>query len=276
MNDTDCVHFLQWALPHLRMRWPGFRKVRGQVCKRVQRRIDELGLPGADGYRDYLQASSDEWGVLDRACRVTISRFNRDRVVLDKVGSEVLPVLADAVLNTGKNALRAWSAGCAMGEEAYTLVLIWDQVGGRDYPRLDIHVTGSDIDELLLRRAARACYAYSSVKALPETWLKSAFGRHGDEYCLEPRLRKKAEFIRQDIRDRSTMDPFHIVFCRNLAFTYFENALQLEILDYLHGCLVHGGALVIGHHESLPAGFTGFEPWSTQKAIFRRVARANP
>ena len=79
MLDQDCVRFLQWVLPRLRMRWPGFRKVRRQVCRRLQHRMNELELPGADAYRDYLLGHADEWPVVEHACRVTVSRFNRDR-----------------------------------------------------------------------------------------------------------------------------------------------------------------------------------------------------
>ncbi len=270
MEDGKCIRFLQWLLPQLHMRWQGFRKVRKQVCKRIQRRISELELTDVDAYRQYLLTHADEWRILDHCCRVTVSRFNRDKVVLEHVRSEVLPGLAEMAIAAGDTTLRGWSAGCAMGEEAYSLILIWDKTVGNDYPQLDIGIVGSDIDELLLQRAARACYSYGSIRALPDSWLKSAFTQQNTEYCLEPRLRNKASFIRHDIRDRLTTGPFHIIFCRNMVFTYFDKALQHEMLDYIHHTLVDGGALVIGGHESLPDGFSGFEQWSKQRAIFRK------
>ena len=60
MKDSDCVHFLQWALPRLRLRWSGFRRVRRQVCKRIARRLRELELSDLDAYRDYLAAKPSE------------------------------------------------------------------------------------------------------------------------------------------------------------------------------------------------------------------------
>jgi chemotaxis protein methyltransferase CheR len=84
-------------------------------------------------------------------------------------------------------------------------------------------------------------------------------------------LRSKATFVRQDIRDRLNAGPFHIVFCRNMAFTYFDTALQREMLKHIRRCLVDGGALIIGGHESLPDGYSGFEQWSKQRAIFKKV-----
>jgi len=74
VTDAELVAFLQWARPRLRMRWKGFRKVRGQVKKRVARRLRELGLALAE-YRAHLEGHADEWAVLDGCCRISISRF---------------------------------------------------------------------------------------------------------------------------------------------------------------------------------------------------------
>jgi chemotaxis protein methyltransferase CheR len=79
-------------------------------------------------------------------------------------------------------------------------------------------------------------------------------------------------FIEQDIRQSLPPDAFHIIFCRNLAFTYFDNMLQLEVLENIHNCLVDGGALIIGGHESLPRGYSGFFQLSGQRAIFRKCS----
>jgi chemotaxis protein methyltransferase CheR len=263
---------LQLVLPQLHMRWPGFRRVRKQVCKRIQRRIHELELSDVHDYRQYLQTHTEEWTMLDYLCRVTVSRFYRDKVVLEHVRTEVLPELAQAAINADETTLRGWSAGCAMGEEAYSLALIWYMTVGLNFPQLAIQVTGSDIDEVLLQRAMRGCYSYGSVKALPETWLKSAFTQNKHEYCLESELRNKANFIKQDIREKLIKGPFHIVFCRNMAFTYFDIGLQLEMLQHIRDKLVDGGALIIGGHECLPEGFRGFEQWSKQRVIFRKLS----
>jgi len=78
-EDPQWTAFLQWALPQLRMRWSGFRKVRTQVHKRVHRRLQSLQLAGPDDYRSYLQQYPEEWRVLDTLCRISISRFCRDK-----------------------------------------------------------------------------------------------------------------------------------------------------------------------------------------------------
>ncbi|MCG6938082.1 MAG: chemotaxis protein CheR [Gammaproteobacteria bacterium] len=271
MEDDVCVRFLQWLLPRLRMRYPGFRKVRKQVCKRIQRHIKQLKLTDAKEYQHYLQTHPDEWLIVDKLCRVTISRFYRDKVVLEHISKEVLPVLAQAAVTSGETIIRGWSAGCAAGEEAYSLVLMWDRLVSNYFPELDIQVIATDIDPVMLGHAISACYTYSSIKALPEEWIDIAFSQQEDVFCLDSRLRNKVTFNEQDIRQSLPTNVFHIIFCRNLAFTYFDNSLQLEVLENIRDCLVDGGALIIGGHESLPGGYSGFCQWPGQRAIFQKL-----
>src|SRR3989304_6160796 len=95
MKDTDCVAFLQWALPRLGLRWPGYRRVRGQVCKRIDRRIQTLALSGPAADKVYLSEHATEWAALDALCSIPISRFYRDRAVFDALGEQILPELAE-------------------------------------------------------------------------------------------------------------------------------------------------------------------------------------
>ena len=106
MQDKECVQFLQWALPRLSLRWAGFRKVRRQVCKRIQRRIRTIGLADTNAYRKLLETDKEEWQVLDELCRITISRFFRDREVFDCLGAHVLPQLARDRIAAGDATLR--------------------------------------------------------------------------------------------------------------------------------------------------------------------------
>lgn len=114
MTDQECIEFLQWVAPRLRLRWPGFRKVRRQVQKRINRRLAELGLTGISDYQSYLENHPSEWSVLDSFCRISISQFYRDRDVFDRLRDETLPELARMVLRSkcqGSHLL--WtSSGC--------------------------------------------------------------------------------------------------------------------------------------------------------------------
>ncbi|UCG87869.1 MAG: chemotaxis protein CheR, partial [Gemmatimonadota bacterium] len=121
MRDNDCVAFLQWALPRMQLQWPGFRKVRRQVCKRISRRMQELGIASTAAYRSFLRSNPAEWRTLADLCRVTISRFYRDKAVFHTLASSVLPELMEQAESRGDEVLTAWSAGCGSGEEPYTV-----------------------------------------------------------------------------------------------------------------------------------------------------------
>ncbi|MGZ8692900.1 MAG: CheR family methyltransferase [Gaiellaceae bacterium] len=276
MRDADCVRFLQWALPRLRMGWRGFRNVRRQVCRRVDRRLRELGLSGVDAYREYLLANAQEWEKLDELCHVTISRFYRDRGVFEFLQRTVLPALVDQL--AGRGALEAWSAGCASGEEAYTLVLIWRLALARDFPNLSLRVLATDIDETMLHRARAAEYAESSLQDLPQEWRQTTFVKQDGLFRLEREFRSWVTVRRHDLRQVAPGGPFDVVLCRNVAFTYFDADLQSEVAARLAACTRPGGALVIGAHETLPEGTPGFEPWAAKLRVYRRseTARRQP
>jgi chemotaxis protein methyltransferase CheR len=254
--DRACITFLQWALPRMRMRWPGFRKVRGQVCKRISRRIADLGLSDPAAYRTYLESNEDEWRTLDSLCRITISRFYRDRGVFDNLSDIVLPRLA----KRARADVWCWSAGCASGEEAYTVRILWELRVAPFAQGKKLHMIGTDSDPVVLERARAAAYPASALEDLPPDLAEKAFERMGKTFALRPRFKEDIHFEGMDIRESMPEGPFDIILCRNLVFTYFEEALQREILRELSGRIEKGGVLVIGTHESLPEGDYGLEP----------------
>ncbi len=252
MKDTDCVRFLQWALPRMGMRWPGFRKVRRGVCKRVARRIKSLYLSDVEAYRSYLDSHPEEWATLDALSRVSISRFYRDKRVFKQLEELVLPPIAESALMHGETELRCWSCGCASGEEPYTISLIWNLCLQARFPSLALRVIATDSDPRLLARAHTACYPPSSVKELPKDWLDAAFDRTGNRYRLRRAYKGNVEFQQLDIREEGPEATFHLILCRNLAFTYFQEGLQKQTLEKIRNRLLPNGFFVIGAHERLP------------------------
>ncbi|MBI3778506.1 MAG: chemotaxis protein CheR [Gammaproteobacteria bacterium] len=260
MQDVECVEFLQWALPRLHRRWPGFRKVRRTACKRVSRRIQELKLSGTRTYREFLGRNPGEWSILDSLLPITISSFYRDKAVFDFLGQTVLGEIA-ANAAAREDTLRAWSIGCASGEEPYTLMLAWRLGAQASFPGLDLRILATDVDATVLDRARAACYSISSLGQLPATWREQAFTRDTDRYCLRAEFRTGIDFCLQDIRLALPPEMFHLILCRNLVFTYFDESTQRQILERLFTRLLSGGALIIGHREVLPPGTTGLAPW---------------
>jgi chemotaxis protein methyltransferase CheR len=142
-SDTECTAFLQRALPLRDLRWPGFRKVRRQVCKRLKRRMEQLGITDFTTYRARLESDPGEWLVFDECCHITISRFFRDRGVFEVLRKRVLPDIAARARREGR-AGRIRSAGCASGEEPYTLKILWDLEVMCSYPGVPVSILATE------------------------------------------------------------------------------------------------------------------------------------
>ena len=191
MRDAECVRFLQWALPRMGFRWSGFRKVRGQVCKRIGKRLSELHLDDVQAYRRFLADSEAEWQRLDELCRITISRFCRDRQVFETLATAVLPRVAHQAKADGLGAVEAWSAGCGAGEEPYSLTILAREQNTPPLARLPLRVLATDADAHQLSRARKAVYPASSLRELPPDLRRRAFEPlEADSFRLRLRYRR--------------------------------------------------------------------------------------
>jgi len=269
MRDDECVVFLQWALPELRLRWPGFRKVRRQVCKRLRGRLVELGLNTLDEYRNRLETDPAEWSRLDDLCHITISCFYRDKHVFDVLSAQIMPELG-RVASRKSRAVRCWCAGCASGEEVFTLKIIWDLEVQPTVARTRLELIGTDVEDAVLQRARRGCFSAGSLRESPSHWRERAFTRVGQLYCVRDVHREGITFLHQDIRSEFPPGPFDLILCRNLIFTYFEPELQRTLLNRMTPLLREGGYLVIGAHEQPPQVDHAFRPIVGCKEIYRR------
>jgi chemotaxis protein methyltransferase CheR len=268
IREGDCVELLQSVLPKLGLRWAAISRNRRQVCRRLKARIRSLGLPDPRAYAEYAERHPDEWAALEAMCSITISRFYRDRAVFDPLARDVLATLA-CELPIG-SPLRVWSAGCASGEEPYSIALIWELEVAARYPGRELQILATDRDPRLLERAAIGCYRRSSLRELPASWVERAFTNDGDCWCLDQTLRRCVTFQCQDLRQTLPDGPFDLILCRNLAFSYFEVAEQRALLARLIDRLGANRFLVLGLDEVLPDE-AGFERLPQSELIWRRV-----
>lgn len=217
-----------------------------------------------------LETHREEWSQLDAACRISISRFFRDRFVFDYLAAEILPKLAERAAPRGETELRAWSIGCAAGEEVYGMTILWRLELQPRFPGLAFRVLGTDADQSQLARAETACYPGGSLKAVPLHWRQAAFQEHAGSFCLRPEFRAGVTLRHQDIRRELPQDErFHLVLCRNLAFTYFAEKVQRQIASALRERLPPGGILVLGQRERLPPGVVGFAQLAANLQIYQ-------
>ena len=270
MADQALVAFLRSWPPQLGLRWPGYRKVRGLVGKRLKRRLAELGLSELSAYQDLLVRDPAERARLDAMCRIPISRFYRDRGTFDVICRRLLPGVASQATARGDDTVRCWSAGCASGEEPYTLAMAWCFCAKPEWPAIGFTVIATDVEPTMIERAKVACYNSSSLKELPPGWLERAFFRCGLLFCLRPEFRQNVCFQLVDIRQSMPDGSFDLILCRNLVFTYFDEALQGQLAGQLRDHLVPGGYLVLGGHEAVPAGTAGLVRLAPNLPVYRR------
>ena len=269
MNDEACIGFLQWALPHMHMRWPGFRKVRGQVCKRLGRRLEELNVSNLKNYRIYLENNPLEWHILDSMCRITISRFYRNKGVYDSLRAQIFPELIEnACLNSDKT-LSCWCIGAASGEEPYSLSLLWE-LSGLKKRGTALSILATEVDQHMINRARKGCYSAGSIRELPTKFKALAFTEGDAQFCLKEQYKNQVQFLQQDIRNEQPDSTFHLILCRNLVFTYFSVELQEKIAQQILLHLKPGGYLITGTHEVLPAHLQDLIPWGPAQRIYRK------
>jgi chemotaxis protein methyltransferase CheR len=90
-------------------------------------------------------------------------------------------------------------------------------------------------------------------------------------FCVRPEFRKGLEILRQDVRDEFPPGRFHVILCRHVVFTYFEETLQTEILDRMVARLEPGGILVAGKQEPLPGDYSGLSPLGPKIGVYQRI-----
>ncbi|MFY0583069.1 CheR family methyltransferase [Cystobacter fuscus] len=186
MTDAECRELLRWAAPRLGLREEGFRRVRAQVCKRVGRRMKALGLSGLDAYVARLEAEPAERAVLDALCRVTISRFYRDSALFDALLEPLLPQVLVSARARGECRLRVWSAGCASGEEPYSVSVLFRRGLAPRFPDFHLELVATDADASLLERARRGCYRRATLRELPAAWRHEPSPRSGTRTVCGP------------------------------------------------------------------------------------------
>lgn len=235
----------------------------------------ELHIADLAAYRARLEADPAEWRALDECCHITISRFFREKRVFEVLRSCVLPEIAARAGREGRIA-RIWSAGCASGEEPYTLKILWDLEAASSCPASTLpSIIATDADAAMLARAQKACFAAGSLRELPAPLIKQAFNRVGALYCVKPQYREGIGFLHQDLRTEAPARPFDLILCRYVAFTYFAPLLQRQVLLRLLDRLLPGGYLVIGGNERLPCDCAALLPLPGAAQIFEKAGNSS-
>jgi chemotaxis protein methyltransferase CheR len=225
-------------------------------------------------YRDYIAHHPAEWNAVAAACHIPISRFCRDRAVFDCLGSDVLPEIARHASAEGRNLVRAWSIGCASGEEPYSLSILWHLGPARAFPGIALEVLATDAAPHLIERARNGCYSRGSLREVPKDWVETAFCRKDGLHCVRSAFRQGVSFLDADLDGPLPKGPFDLVLCRNVILTYFALERRKPALRRISSVMPDGGYLVVGRKERLPESIKEFLALGDALPIYRLSQRA--
>ena len=243
--------------------------------KCMRRRIAvRMRAVGAHTYEDYLSVLDRAPDELDRlldALTINVTKFYRNRETWDRVSE----VIAPALLARREGRVRIWSAGCASGEESYTLAMLFAEAAQRAGQQGWVErfvIDATDIDRLSLERARTGRYPAVAFSETPATIVGRYCRTAGPEtYLVEERVRERVLVRRHDLtRDPAPRPPYDLIVCRNVII-YFDRPTQERLLLLFHDALEAGGFLVLGKVETIfgPAR-TKFDLVEPRDRIYRR------
>lgn len=237
------------------------------LVRRIERRMGLNQIERLAAYLKLLREDESELARLSKDLMIGVTGFFRDPEAFAVLERQVLHALiTEADPDT---TLRAWVAGCASGEEAYTLaMLLLDQIQIHDKP-LKLQIFASDIDEAALEIARAGIYPAGSVAELSAERMQRYFNRRDDErFEVRKALRESVLFAKQNLVADPPFSRLDLITCRNLLI-YLRPDVQEKLITLFHFALKPGGHLLLGSSEGVANGSALFEPVAKKWRLYR-------
>ena len=282
-------------LNYFGLTWDSYRKVRRGVKKRICRHMHELGCRTMREYFLALDQNKHAMQHCERLMTVSISRFFRDRGLWQALGNEVLPTIKGVkslILTNHRKVwtrvhikrfvkikdltpvrrVKVWSAGCACGEEVYSLKILWHTLSGRFQGLPELEIWATDMNPVYLNKARTGIYPRSSLKEVPEEFRALYFKPRAKEqtYAVAERLKNRIEWRGHNLLFDPPRTNFQLVFLRNSLLTYYEDELKIPVFHKVFDTLARSGFLIIGAHEKMLPGVRGLLPFGHHPCIFQK------
>jgi two-component system, chemotaxis family, CheB/CheR fusion protein len=245
---------------------------RSSIERRVSKRMGEVGISeGAyDEYTDYLELHGGEFAELFNTLLINVTGFFRDPQNWEHLAEHVLPQM---LANRPSDApLRVWCAGCASGEEPYTVAMVLARVMGDVAFRDRVKIYATDVDEEALDTARHGAYLPRQIEDVPPQALERFFERTDQRYVFRKDLRRCVIFGRNDLVQDAPISRIDLLVCRN-TLMYFTAETQSQILRRFHFALDDDGILLLGKSEMLITHGELFTPVDLKWRVFRKVIR---
>lgn len=240
---------------------------RTSLVRRVRRRMTQVGVDQFGDYMDLLQVNPEEFDALFNTILINVTDFFRDAEAWEHIRTDIVPTL---LAERGPDdPLRVWSAGCASGQEAYSLAMVLADVLGPERFRQRVKIYATDVDEEALAQARQATYSPAEVQNLTEEQLRKYFDLHGNRYVFRKDLRRSVIFGRNDLVQDAPISRIDLLVCRN-TLMYFNAETQGRVLGRFHFALAPRGLLFLGKAEMLLSHTRIFDPVDLKRRTFRR------
>jgi two-component system CheB/CheR fusion protein len=242
---------------------------RPTLVRRVQKRLTEVGIDSYEAYLDRLEADPEELTALFNTILINVSGFFRDPDTWALVAEQVVPSILE---RKGDGPVRVWCAGCASGEEVYTLTMLLCESMGEDAFRERVKIFATDVDEVDLEHARRGTYRADVLEDVPVELRERYFGPGEDRRTFRQDLRRCLIFGRNDLVQDAPISRVDLLTCRN-TLMYFNGDVQRAVVRRLHFALSPDGFIVLGRAETLLTHSELFRPFDAKQRIFTKITR---
>ncbi|MUH01636.1 hypothetical protein F7734_59045 [Scytonema sp. UIC 10036] len=215
--------------------------------RRIYYRMRQISIQSFREYKDYLEEHSEEVTHVFNALQISVTSFFRDKADWDYLSSQIVPEIIASKLPDED--IRVWSAGCAFGQETYTLAMILAESVGLQQFRQRVRIYGTDISEKALNQATRGSYLSDEVKNIPQSLLNRYFELANNYYVFRHDLRRSIIFQHHNIIHDTPIPRIDLLVCRN-TLIYFSQEAQTRTLVRFYFSLKESGFLFLGSSET--------------------------
>ncbi|MFO0141654.1 MAG: CheR family methyltransferase [Aphanizomenon sp.] len=269
-KDIDFENLLQYLRINRGFDFTGYK--RSTLMRRVTKQMETLNIDSFGNYQDYLEVHPDEFKNLFNTILINVTAFFRDSSAWDYLAKEIIP---NIIKNKPKDELiRFWSAGCASGQEAYTLAIIVAEILGVEEFRQRVKIYATDVDEEALTQARQASYSAKNIIEIPLGLRDKYFDIVNKNYIFRQDLRRCVIFGRHDLLQDAPISRLDLLICRN-TLMYFNSEIQGKIINRFHFALNDHGYLFLGKAEMLVMHSNLFVPIDLKNRIFSKVSLGN-
>lgn len=238
--------------------------------RRIEKRIFATKTDSFNSYLKFLQITPEEFDALVDVLTINVSKFFRNPIYFEYLFKIIIPLIVSKKLKNNDSYIRIWSAGCAAGEEPYSIAINIYEYLEKEIEKFNISIFATDIDENSLAIARKGKYNFDSIEEVKTGILKKYFTCTKDGYIINSKIKEMIDFSFFDLLDKKKSVPpesifggFDIVLCRNVLI-YFNTDYHKIIFGKIAKALNPGGYLILGEAEVISEEFTN---------IFKRVSR---